>query len=138
MPTVAPPGIGSTRHRWSIAKRNAPSRFRWFDFFSSPPHSQRSFVRSDWGTAKPLDKQVTSTPIKRDEKRVGVPEEVKGKEMEVLWPTERDVQEGELKKPQWERKQINVSIDADFTHPHLSSFSTFGTATISVINFAMR
>lgn len=55
-----------------------------------------------------MDKDVTSTPIKREEKRVGVPEDVKGKEMEVLWPTEREVQEGELKKPQWERKQINV------------------------------
>jgi len=64
-------------------------------------------VPDDWGTSKPLDKDVTSTPIKREEKRVGVPEDVKGKEMEVLWPTEREVQEGELKKPQWERKQIN-------------------------------
>lgn len=70
--------------------------------------------RLDWGTSKPLDKEVTSTPIKRDEKRVGVPEEVKGKEMEILWPTEREVQEGELKKPQWERKQINVKTKKEF------------------------
>jgi hypothetical protein len=49
-----------------------------------------------------------STPIKRSEKRLGAPDEVKGKEMEILWPTERDIQEGEFAKPQWERKQINV------------------------------
>jgi hypothetical protein len=40
-----------------------------------------------------------STPIKRSEKRLGAPDEVKGKEMEILWPTERDIQEGEFAKP---------------------------------------
>lgn len=63
----------------------------------------------DWGTLRPLDKDPVSTPIKHGEKRVGVPDEVKGKEMEILWPTEREIQEGEYAKPQWERKQINVS-----------------------------
>lgn len=47
-------------------------------------------------------------PIKRDEKRIGAPDEVKGKEIEILWPTDRDIQEGEYIKPQWERKQVNV------------------------------
>ncbi len=63
----------------------------------------------DWGTLKPLDKESVSTPIKRGEKRVGAPDEVKGKEIEILWPTEREMQEGEYNKPQWERKQVNVS-----------------------------
>jgi hypothetical protein len=62
----------------------------------------------DWGTIKPLDKQPVSTPIKRDDKRVGAPDEVKGKEIEILWPTEHEIQEGEYAKPQWERKQVNV------------------------------
>jgi hypothetical protein len=71
----------------------------------------------DWGTGKPLDKEPKSTPIKRDETRIGVPDEAKGNEIEILWPTDRDIQEGEYKKPQWERKQINVrliSIDRFF------------------------
>lgn len=62
----------------------------------------------DWGTLKPLDKDPVSTPIVRDEKRVGVPDEAKGKEIEILWPTEREIKEGEYTKPQWERKQVNV------------------------------
>ncbi len=62
----------------------------------------------DWGTLKPFDKQPASTPIKRDQKRVGAPDEVKGKEIEILWPTEGEIQEGEYAKPQWERKQVNV------------------------------
>lgn len=99
----------------------------------------RSFVSLDWGTAKPLDKEVIATPIKRDEKRVGVPEEVKGKEMEILWPTEREVQEGEYHKPQWERKQINVQIHSSSRLSHSPLlFSTFGMATIFVINFVMK
>ncbi|CAF1111201.1 unnamed protein product [Adineta steineri] len=64
-------------------------------------------VPDDWGTSKPLDKQSISTPIKRNEKRFGAPDEVKGKEIEVLWPTQREIEEGEFIKPQWERKQIN-------------------------------
>ncbi|CAF0965950.1 unnamed protein product [Rotaria sordida] len=64
-------------------------------------------VPDDWGTLKPLDKDPESKPIKRDDKRVGAPDEVKGKEMEILWPTDREIQEGEFSKPQWERKQIN-------------------------------
>lgn len=55
-----------------------------------------------------MDKTPVSKPLKRDEKRVGAPDEVKGKEIEILWPTERDIQEGEFVKPQWERKQVNV------------------------------
>ena len=51
-----------------------------------------------------------STPIKRDEKHIGAPDEVKGHEIEILWPTERQIQEGDYAKPQWERKQINVSL----------------------------
>jgi hypothetical protein len=39
------------------------------------------------------------TPIKRSEKRVGTPDEVKGKEIEILWPTEHEIQEGEYIKP---------------------------------------
>ncbi len=46
----------------------------------------------DWGTLKPLDKKPVSTPIKRDEKRIGAPDEVKGKEIEILWPTECEIQ----------------------------------------------
>jgi len=65
----------------------------------------------DWGTLKPLDKESVSTPLKRDEKRIGAPDEVKGKEIEILWPTEREIQEGEYSKPQWERKQVNVRIN---------------------------
>ncbi|CAF1156608.1 unnamed protein product [Adineta steineri] len=64
-------------------------------------------VPDDWGTAKPLDKEPKSTPIKRDEKRIGAPDVVKGNEIETLWPTERELQEGEYTKPQWERKQVN-------------------------------
>lgn len=78
------------------------------DFFFSKIHTK--FVGLDWGTAKPADKTPVSTPLKRDEKRVGAPEEVKGKEIEILWPTEREIQEGEYAKPQWERKQVNVSF----------------------------
>ena len=59
---------------------------------------------------KPLDKERVSTPIKRDEKRVGAPDDVKGKEIEILWPTENEIQQGEYIKPQWERKQVNVSM----------------------------
>jgi len=66
----------------------------------------------DWGTVKPIDKKPVSTPIKRDEKRVGAPDEAKGKEIEILWPTEREIQEGEYTKPQWERKQINVRMNS--------------------------
>lgn len=62
----------------------------------------------DWGTEKVGDKTGASTPIKRDEKRVAVPNEAKGKEIEQLWPTESEFQSGEMAKPQWERKQINV------------------------------
>ena len=57
---------------------------------------------------KPSDQKPVSSPIKRDEKRLGAPDEVKGKEMEILWPTESELQKGEYTKPQWERKQINV------------------------------
>ncbi|CAF1549904.1 unnamed protein product [Rotaria sp. Silwood1] len=64
-------------------------------------------VPDDWGTLKPLDKDPVSKPIKSDQKRVGAPDEVKGKEIEILWPTEREIQEGEFTKPQWERKQVN-------------------------------
>jgi hypothetical protein len=66
------------------------------------------FEYIDWGTLKPLDKEPVSTPIKRGGTRVGAPDEIKGKEMEILWPTEHELQEGEFAKPQWERKQINV------------------------------
>jgi hypothetical protein len=59
---------------------------------------------------KPLDKTPVSTPLKRGEKRVGAPDEAKGKEIEILWPTEREIQAGEYAKPQWERKQVNVSF----------------------------
>ena len=94
--------------RWSFTFRISTGCPQWFVpeifFFSSEG------VALDFGTAKPLDKESISTPIKRDQKRVGVPDEVKGKEMEILWPTESEMQEGELKKPQWERKQINVSL----------------------------
>ena len=62
----------------------------------------------DWGVVKPQDKQPVSTPIKRDEKHVGVPEEAKEKEIEILWPTDTEIQQGEYTKPQWERKQVNV------------------------------
>ncbi len=58
------------------------------------------FTIYDWGTLKPLDKKPVSTPIKRDEKRVGVPDEIKEKEIEILWPTKREKQEGEYEKPQ--------------------------------------
>ncbi len=54
----------------------------------------------DWGTIKPIDKKTVSTPIKRGEKRVGAPDEAKGKEIEILWPTEREKQEGEYEKLQ--------------------------------------
>ncbi|CAF0885584.1 unnamed protein product [Adineta ricciae] len=64
-------------------------------------------VPDDWGVAKPMDKTPVSTPLKRGEKRVGAPAEVNGKEIEILWPTEREIQEGEYVKPQWERKQVN-------------------------------
>ena len=62
----------------------------------------------DWGVVVPLDKEPVSKPLKQDEKRVGAPDEVKGKEIEILWPTEHEVQEGEFTKPQWERKHVNV------------------------------
>ena len=100
-------------HRWPFTFRSSTGCPWWF-----VDERKISFVFSsaychlDFGTAKPLDKQSISTPINRNEKRVGAPDEVKGKEMEILWPTEREVQEGELKKPQWERKQINVSTCA--------------------------
>jgi hypothetical protein len=68
----------------------------------------------DWGTLKPLDKEPVSTPIKRGEKRVGAPDEVKGKEIEILWPTEGEIQAGEYTKPQWERKQVNVRENSFF------------------------
>ncbi len=70
-----------------------------------------AFYNIDWGTLKPIDKETISTPIKRNEKRVGAPDEVKGKEIEILWPTEGEVQEGEYVKPQWERKQVNVRMN---------------------------
>ncbi len=89
---------------------------------------------------KPLDKESVSTPIKRDEKRVGAPDEVKGNEIEILWPTEREIQEGEYAKPQWERKQVNVRTkffekQNDF---NLLVFSIFGMVMITMINSEMR
>jgi hypothetical protein len=68
----------------------------------------QSHIVLDWGTVKPSNDKKVSTPIEHDEKRVGVPDTVRGKEMEILWPTEKEMQEGEMQKPQWERKQINV------------------------------
>ncbi len=35
---------------------------------------------------------------------------MKGKEIEILWPTESEIQDGEYIKPQWERKQVNVNV----------------------------
>jgi len=60
--------------------------------------------RDDW----PLpDDNKTITPKKdKDEPRLA-PEEVKGTEMETLWPTKKEMEENEWTKPQWERKQVN-------------------------------
>lgn len=96
----------------------------------------------DWGTAKPMDKTPVSTPIKRDEKRVDVPEEAKGKEIEILWPTEREIQQGEYARPQWERKQVNVrrlySSSIIYIHSIEITSSIFGMDMIIMTNFVMK
>lgn len=92
----------------------------------------------DFGTSKPLDKKPTSVPIKRDEKRVGAPDEVKGKEIEILWPTDREIQEGEYTKPQWERKQVNVRNIHCLYSSCMTCSSIYGMDMISMINFVMK
>lgn len=79
-------------------------------------------------------------PIKRDEKRVGAPDEVKGKEIEILWPTDREIQQGEYIKPQWERKQVNVrNIHfGENVFIRLVYSSIFGMDMITMINFVMK
>jgi hypothetical protein len=84
-----------------------------------------------------------STPIKRNETRVGAPDEIKGKEIEMLWPTEREAQEGEIIKPQWERTQINVCMTFDlysFIYDlNIDLYSSIsGMDMISAINFVMK